>query len=184
MREGVISMKKIYLKKYDGRYEADIDITVSEWKSMLQNTDIFNKESLDMVINWYKEVEHQATSKAIMEKYHPELKSSPYNGIVNGLATRIIKHLNRFEVIGTQGQKSKFVIPFEGWYEDYNPSKRFVWKLRDELAQALEELNLVEELEPVKIYVPVKDRELDDHDIIVKNLSSYLYRFRLLLLVI
>ncbi|MDD4439237.1 MAG: HNH endonuclease [Tissierellia bacterium] len=138
-------MKKIYLKKYDGRYEADIDITVSEWKSMLQNTDIFNKESLDMVINWYKEVEHQATSKAIMEKYHPELKSSPYNGIVNGLATRIIKHLNRFEVIGTQGQKSKFVIPFEGWYEDYNPSKRFVWKLRDELAQALEELNLVEE---------------------------------------
>jgi hypothetical protein len=43
---------------------------------------------------------------------------------------------------------------------------------------------LAEELEPVKIYVPVKDRELDDHDIIVKNLSSYLYRFRLLLLVI
>ena len=110
---------KIYLKKYDGRYEADIDITVSEWKSMLQNTDIFNKESLDMVINWYKDVEHQATSKAIMEKYHPELKSSPYNGIVNGLATRIIKHLNRFEVINSR-TKVKICYTFEGWYEDYN----------------------------------------------------------------
>jgi 5-methylcytosine-specific restriction protein A len=137
-------MKKIYLKKYDGRYEAKIDITVAEWKSMLQNNYIFDKKSLYMVMKWYKEVDHQATSKAIMEKYNSELKSSPYNGIVNGLATRIIKYLNRFEVIGTQEQKSKFIIPFEGWHEDYDSSKRFVWKLRDELVQALESLNLME----------------------------------------
>ena len=96
-------MKKIYLKKYDGRYEAEIDITVAEWKSMLQNNYIFDKKSLDMVMKWYKEVDHQATSKAIMEKYNSELKSSPYNGIVNGLATRIIKHLNRYLLkVGTR----------------------------------------------------------------------------------
>ena len=144
MKEGVISMKQIYLIKYDGRYEAEIDITVAEWKSMLQNNYIFDKKSLDMVLKWYYEVDHQATSKAIMEKYDPDLKSSPYNGIVNGLATRIYKHLNRFVVIGTQGQESKFIIPFEGWHEDYNQSKGFVWKLRHELVQALEELNLVD----------------------------------------
>ncbi len=30
-------MEKRYLRYSDGRYEADIDITVEEWKSMLQN---------------------------------------------------------------------------------------------------------------------------------------------------
>jgi len=137
-------MEQRYLTYSDGRYEADIDITVEEWKSMLQNPTIFYKEALDMILKWYKEIDHQATSKAIMAKYSPELKGTPYNGIVIGLTNRILKYLNRFEVIGTQGNKSKFIVPFEGWHQDYNPSKHFVWKLRDELVQALEELGMVD----------------------------------------
>lgn len=137
-------MEQRYLRYSDGRYEADIDISVEEWKSMLQNPNIFYKNALDMIYKWYYEIDHQATSKAIMMKHSPEMKSSPYNGIVNSLTTRILKHLNRFEVIGTEGGKSKFIVPFEGWHEDYNPSKHFVWKLRDELVQALEDLGMVD----------------------------------------
>lgn len=137
-------MEQRYLKYYDGRYEADIDISVEEWKSMLQNPNIFYEEALDMILKWHKEIDHQATSKAMMIKYSPEMRSSPYNGIVNGLTTRILKCLNRFEVIGTTGGKSKFIVPFEGWHEDYNPSKNFVWKLRDELVQALEDLGMAD----------------------------------------
>jgi 5-methylcytosine-specific restriction protein A len=98
-----------------------------------------------MILKWYDEIDHQATSIAIMLKNPSELKSTPYNGIVNGFTDRILKNLNRFEVIGTEGNKSRSIVPFEGWYEDYNPSKRFVWKLRDELVQAEEELDMVDE---------------------------------------
>jgi len=143
--KGELLMEQRYLRYYNGRYEADIDITVEEWKSMLQNENIFYKEALDMVLKWYKEIGHQETSKAIMAKYSPELKGTPYNGIVIGLTNRILKYLNRFEVIGTDGNKSKFIVPFEGWHQDYNPSKHFVWKLRDELVQALEELGMVDD---------------------------------------
>jgi 5-methylcytosine-specific restriction enzyme A len=136
-------MEQRYLKKYDGRYEADIDITVEEWKSMLQNQKIFTNVSLDMIFKWYYEIDHRATHQSIMAKYPSNLEKSPYNGIVVGLTTRIIRYLNRFEIIGTEGNKSKFIVPFEGWHEDYKEGNHFVWKLRDELVQALEELDIV-----------------------------------------
>jgi|GEM_PF-1852579 len=138
-------METRYLKYSNGRYEADIDITVEEWKSMLQDTNIFYKEALDMILKWYKEIDHQATNKTIMEKYPSNLKGTPYNGIVGGLTKRILKHLNRFEVKGTTGKNSTFIVPFEGWYENYKEGNLFVWKLRDELVQALEELGMVDE---------------------------------------
>lgn len=153
--KGDLLMEQRYLRYSDGRYEADIDITVEEWKSMLQNPKIFDKSSLDMIFKWYNEIDHQATSNAIMSKLSPESKGTPYNGIVVGLTQRILKYLNRFDVIGTEGNKSRFIVPFEGWHEDYNPSKHFVWKLRDELVQALEELDMVN-----KLKFPSEEEEL------------------------
>ncbi len=142
---GVLQMETRYVREVDGRYEADIDITVEEWKSMLQNPEIFHENDVNMVLKWYNEVGHQATSKAMMEKYSPELKASPYNGIVTHLTPRILKHLNRFEVKGTTGGNSTFIVPFEGWYENYKEGNPFIWKLRDELVQALEDLDMVGE---------------------------------------
>ncbi|AKB61267.1 HNH endonuclease [Methanosarcina mazei] len=153
-------MEKRYLRYSDGRYEADIDITVEEWKSMLQNPKIFGPKYLDMILKWYYEIDHRATSQAIMAKYPSELKGTPYNGYVIGLTNRIIKYLNRFEVIGTQGNESKFIVPFEGWYEDYKEGNHFVWKVRDELVQAIEELGLVDEKK-----FPSEEEELKSYSI-------------------
>ncbi len=139
-------METRYVREVDGRYEADVDITVEEWKSMLQNREIFGEIYLDMILKWYNEVGHQATSKTIMEKYPSNLIKSPYNGNVIGLTNKILKHLNRFEVIYPDGKEAKFIVPFEGWYENCKKGKgnHFVWKLRDELSQALEELGMVD----------------------------------------
>jgi 5-methylcytosine-specific restriction protein A len=95
-----------------------------------------------------------------MAKYPSELKGTPYNGYVIGLTNRIIKYLNRFEVIGTQGNESKFIVPFEGWYEDYKEGNHFVWKVRDELVQAIEELGLVDEKK-----FPSEEEELKSYSI-------------------
>ena len=137
-------MKTLELTYKDGAYHVDIDITVDEWKEMLQDPRIFTGSAMDMVLKWYHEPDHRATHKAIMEKYQIALKGTPFNGIVNGLSTRILKHLNRFTVKGVHCKQSKFSIPFYGRYVDYVEGNDFEWKLRDELAQAMEELHLSE----------------------------------------
>ncbi|WP_230669148.1 HNH endonuclease [Methanosarcina barkeri] len=159
--KGGLQMERRYLKESNGHYEVDIDISVDEWKSMLQNHEIFYENALDMVLKWYNEVGHQATANTVKEKYSPELKRPPYNGIVKELTRRILKHLNRFEVIGTTGKKSVFIVPFEGWYVDYKrPNKGFVWKLRDELVQALEEVGMVDrQIFLSKEYLDKKEQE-------------------------
>ena len=148
-------MEQRHLRYHDGIYEADIDITVEEWKAMLQNPKIFDEKYLDMVRKWYYEVDHLGTNQAMMAKHPSELEATPYNGYVIGLTNRILRHLNRFEVIGIDAKKSKFIVPFEGWYEDYKEGNRFVWKLRDELIQALEELEMVDEQK-----FPTEEQEL------------------------
>ena len=168
--KGVLQMEQRHVKYSNGQYEADIDITVEEWKSMLQNPKIFNKLSLDMIFKWYNEIDHQATTHAIMAKYPSNLERSPYNGIVNGLTKRILKYLNRFEVKGTTGKNSVFIVPFEGWYENYKEGNHFVWKLRDELVQALEELGMVNrQIFPSEEYFRKKEQENFDKALQLSN---------------
>nr|MBQ4319404.1 HNH endonuclease [Clostridia bacterium] len=138
-------MEKRYLQYENGVYSTNIDITVAEWKQMLSDPSIFDESSLTMIRYWYEQLDYQATSREILLQYNIDRKSTPFNGIVIGLGKRIINYLNRFEVIGTDGNKSYFILPFEGWHEDYNPNKNFVWKLRAELVQAIEELNIFHE---------------------------------------
>jgi 5-methylcytosine-specific restriction enzyme A len=39
-------MEQRYVKEVNGQYEADIDITLEEWKSMIQNREIFCEKYL------------------------------------------------------------------------------------------------------------------------------------------
>ena len=65
------------LQRKDGKYFIDLDITVEEWREMLLNDEVFYAEARDMVIAWYLEENHTATSKAVMVKYYPDHKGSP-----------------------------------------------------------------------------------------------------------
>ncbi len=124
----------------NGIYSADIDITVDEWKEMLINPEVFDEESKDMIHYWYNQPDYQASNKEIITKYN--LPKSNFNFDVMHLGRRIVKYLNRFEVKNEKGGNSFFVIPFEGWYENFKTSGYFIWKLRDELVEAIEELEL------------------------------------------
>jgi MoxR-like ATPase len=135
------------LSLQNGKYYVDIDITVEEWKTMLHDKGIFDVLSLDMVRKWYLYEGHQATSGEIMLKYGSEyshLRATPFNGIVSGLSKRILDYLNRFVVSGADGSDVRWCVPFEGWYEKNRSSGSFVWKLRDELVRAIDELQLFE----------------------------------------
>lgn len=131
------------LQRKDGKYFIALDITVEEWREMLLNDEVFYPEARDMVIAWYLEENHTATSKAVMVKYYPDHKGSPYNGIVKKLTNNILKYLNyRFWVEDSfeSGKESFWSIPFEGWYSDDKKKGYFVWKLRDEVVEAIESI--------------------------------------------
>ena len=143
-----MAIKQLLLKHHNGKFSADIDISIDEWKTMLKDRNIFFPKALDMIHKWYLQPDHQASNIEIMEKYKDEyikLKATPFNAIVKGLGIRIIKHLNRFEIIDPESKNvssSYFIIPFEGWHKDGKRSNPFIWKIRKELVQAIVELEL------------------------------------------
>lgn len=130
-------MEHKVLQYRDGRYFVDIDISVDEWKDMLSNANIFFPKDRKMVLYWYHMPDHQASAKTIINQYSLRLNKSPFNSNIQSLSPRILKHLNRFwvEQATKPGRPSYWCILFEGWHE----AKSFVWKLRDELVQAIDE---------------------------------------------
>lgn len=155
------------LKKSNGVYSIDIDISAEEWMQMLINDSIFYEEALDMIKKWYSMPNYEATHKEVMQKF--SLKSAPFNGIVQGLSKRIIEHLNRFEIQQNKGSGNSFwCMPFEGWDAEKSRSGVFVWKLRRELVQAIDELKLFWD-----------NKRNGKMDYLVAELESYLDSFKL-----
>ncbi len=126
----------------NGRYYVNTGITVQEWKEMLLNENIFYPKAKDMILHWYRQEGHQATSKIVYKQYYPELKNTPYNGTVQNFSRLVLEYLNnRFWIEDSTGSNkiSYWCIPFHGWHENYNPSNNFVWQIREELVQAIQE---------------------------------------------
>ena len=164
----MITLKKQYINNY---YTLPgFDVSVDEWKKMLQNPSIFDENSLNMVKIWYYETNHAASSKRMTEKYRPGLSNSPYNGVVVGLGKRVLNYLNRYEIEPEDGSSTYWVTIFNGWVDE----GLFIWKLRDDIVTALEELHIecneifarkdaddIEQLTKVKRELVKKDFELD-----------------------
>lgn len=133
----------IKTKKVNGIYcIPDLKIDVNQWKQLLKDKSVFDKNSLDMIKQWYFEPNYSASSKMITDKYHPDLKSTPYNGIVEGLAMRILKHIGDIKIVRYDDDSiCKWIVVFDGWEEN----GYFIWKLKDELILAIDELKLFDD---------------------------------------
>jgi 5-methylcytosine-specific restriction enzyme A len=68
------------------------------------------------------------------------------NGIINGLAGRVQKELGRFVVrgIGNIAKGTRFIVVMRSKLINTKP-KAWEWTIREELAQAIEELNIFSE---------------------------------------
>lgn len=123
------------VKKSNGIYTCDeLDITVEEWKKVLQDKSITNNYKL-WLARFYQEPEHKATCKYMGDKYkcHPNVA----NASIKNFAEITQKILNRFEVQGADGKPTYWVIPMKKGIEIKDI---FEWTMRDELVQAMEEL--------------------------------------------
>lgn len=155
-KEKKAQLHTIVLKEENGKYHADIDISVEEWKEMLLNKKIFYPSALSMILSWYRKPNHQAGVKSIIEESPLQPQGFPYN-TVTILGKQIINKLGRFKVIRESNHKDTYwCIPFEGWEENNN----FIWKVRDELAEAIRELGLAEYDEPTEMPAPMAEEQM------------------------
>ena len=125
------------VKNSNGIYTCDeLDITVDEWKKVLQDKSITNNYKL-WLARFYQEDKHKATCKYMGDKYkcHPNAA----NATIKNFAEITQKILNRFEVQGTDGKPTYWVIPMKKGIEIKD---LFEWTMRDELVQAMEELDM------------------------------------------
>lgn len=133
-----------YLQSDGHRYWTNIDITVGEWMGMLQDEDIISAAGLDMFQRWYAEPDKEATASAVWRKQCTLGQRHPYNSIVKAVGMKIVHHLDRFEVKQHKDptRRSYWILMFEGEYVK-GKSGSFKWKLRSELALAMERLGLL-----------------------------------------
>lgn len=128
-------------KIINDEYCCDIDITIDEWKQLLTNPTVFDDKSKEAIKKWYIEPRHAATCSYIGEKYNEHSMSA--NGIINGLAGRVQKELDRFVVKGIGGiaPGTKFIVVMKSKLIVTKP-KKWEWTIREELVKAIEELNI------------------------------------------
>ena len=120
----------------NGEYFCDIDITVEEWKTILTDKKLMSPTRKNILAYIYTEPGHKSTCKALSEKYGESPQH--FNSNIMHFAKKVQKRLNRFEVFGTDGKLTYWIIPMQGKFT----GKYFEWTLRPELTQAMKELKM------------------------------------------
>ena len=133
-----------------GEYSCgEIGVTSEEWFHLLKQAEPY----FDTLCCFLREPNHAGTCTTIAKKYGKNYEY--YNAKVTNFAKWVQKKLNRFQVIATDGSDTFWCIPMiKGW----QTKQGFVWQLRDELAEALQNhlmeelINLYQENEPFNGY--------------------------------
>ncbi len=136
---GEINMEVKKVIKQDEEYICEIDVSIDEWKEVLRDKALMKENYKDVLLKFLSEPGHKSTCKALGDKYQVSFQSFK-NAIIN-FAKAVQKKLNRFEVIGTDGTPSFWIIPMLGKHA----GKHFEWTLRPELVQAIEESSIMED---------------------------------------
>jgi hypothetical protein len=84
-----MDFKKVELN--NGVYHCDIDISVDEWKTILQDKNLFSDNYKEALIKFYTEPNQKSTCKALGEKYNVSPQS--FNGTITNFAKAVQKSL-------------------------------------------------------------------------------------------
>lgn len=116
----------------NGEYSCgDIGISAKEWLGLLNETEA--QPYLDALCCFLREPEHKGTCSNAALKYGKP--AAHYNSKVTNFSKWVQKKLNRFRVMGTDGNETYWCITMQkGW----DTKAGFQWQLRDELAEALQ----------------------------------------------
>ncbi len=117
----------------------DPGLSVEGWVKILKDPEIFSNESLALVKR-FKDYGGSATCKQISEKYGDTAQH--YNIICTKTCEQIIKKTNVKKMALENGTSNLFPILFYGRVAEKGESGSYKWKLREELSEALDRVDL------------------------------------------
>lgn len=127
--------------------------SVEDWVKLLHNSSVFNENSL-AVMKRMKDYGGMATCRQLAEKYGDT--ANFYNTGSSSLAKRIARETN-CPLLEKDTENSKWwPILYVGKYADKKTDGIYIWKLRDELSQALDRIDLSQ----IPLYAGSKKEEL------------------------
>ena len=116
-------------------------LTFGDWVNILNKSEIFDVNSLKLVKRLY-DIGGQASCKQLAEKYG--LTYSAYIGYAVGLGQRIHRETNCPLLEDNNDNAKWWTIPFVGRKAYKQEIGTYIWKLRDELKEALSQVDLSE----------------------------------------
>jgi len=118
-------------------------ITAEMWKSVLCNPSVTFPENLDMLQKMMK-LGGESTCAHLAEAFGNA--AGFYNALGTGFAGKVKKHFHCPDCIDPEDNDEErsrvYVVPFLGRYVMENGNKRYSWRLRDELKEALMHIDL------------------------------------------
>lgn len=109
----------------------DVDITVEEWSRALYS---IPNNSFKYLMMLFHMPNHECTCNAAGEKYG--VHSSSFIAPVTSIAKKAMDIASRFDVVAYDNNADKryWIVPMQ---EGYSTKNGFVWKMRDELVEAI-----------------------------------------------
>ncbi len=114
------------------------NLTVADWTDLLRNPDVFTEKGLQVVTR-IKDYGGQATCKQLSEKYGESVNF--YISNTTSIAKRICETKHIKPDARSDGTPYYWSILYVGRNANDNEDGNFVWKLRDELAEALDNMD-------------------------------------------
>lgn len=118
-------------------------ITTEMWKSVLCNPSVTSPENLDMLRKMLK-LGGESTCAHLAETFGNT--AGFYNALGTGFAGKVKKHFHCPDCIDLEDNDEEhsrvYVVPFIGRYIMENGNKRYSWRLREELKEALMYIDL------------------------------------------
>lgn len=140
----VVFFIKTYLKQnepewWPSKEEYDPGLSVDDWVDILNNTEVFSDSSLALVAR-FKDFGGEATCKQIADKYGNTPQH--YNLLTTRTCEKIINNLNIKKPSFADGSSNFFPVLFYGKVAESNEIGSYKWKLREEVSDALDKIDL------------------------------------------
>ena len=123
-------------KEYPKKYVSDIPVNVSQWIELLKDNEIFYPENIELIKRFYVGDNHAKTCYDLSIE-DGGISPTTYISPIVALAKRISAKMNLKPIIAHDGSEVWWRVVFWGRIREDN---RFEWKVRPELAIALESI--------------------------------------------
>lgn len=133
-------MQEIIVK--DGDYDIASQVTKKEWVELLSDDSFMSNSYKYALTIFFLEPGYKATCKYLANKYNTTPTS--ISGLITQFSSKVQQHLNRFEFVDEHGNSKYWPVTMVG---KQIAGGLFEWTLRNELVEAMQELDFVESSE-------------------------------------